>query len=288
MTPSSSSLDSAVTGSRPADLGDDGSPAPADRGRRGPGTRWLLPVTTTVGFLAVWEIVTQLALPAALPPVTSILGWLVEALPTRELWAAVGQTLLQWAFGLLVGAGTGIVLGVAIGGLPLLRRLLQVPLEFLRPIPAVVYIPLIVLLMGATSRAAAILGAVAALWPLLFQTSYGMSSVDPMARDTGRVFGLSAAQRTAYILVPSILPYVATGLRIAASLTLVVVVAVELITGVPGLGDQLWTYALNAVYPGVYAMILVTGVLGVAINRALQRVERSLLKWHVTHRNEVS
>lgn len=287
MTPRSSSLDTIVTGTQPADL-DGGEPTRTERGRRGSGARWLLPVTTTLGFLAVWEIATQLALPAALPPVTSIVGWLVEALPTRELWAAVGQTLAQWAVGLLVGAGAGIVLGVAIGGVPLLRRLLQVPLEFLRPIPAVVYIPLIVLLLGATPRAAAILGAVAALWPLLFQTSYGMSSIDSMARDTGRVFGLSAGQRAAYIVVPSILPYVATGVRIAASLTLVVVVAVELITGVPGLGEQLWTYSLNGVYPGVYAMILITGVLGVVINRALQRVERSLLKWHVTHRAAVN
>lgn len=247
--------------------------------------RWLLPVAATGVFLAAWEAAARVGpLPSELPPVTTIAGWLAGAVPTVGFWAAFGQTVSQWGLGLAAGAAAGIVVGLAIGAVPLLHRLFQLPFEFLRPIPAIVYLPLLLLLMGATSGTAVLLGAVGAFWPLLFQTFYGVSAVDPMARDTGRVFGLSARQRLVSITLPSILPYIATGVRIASSLALVVVVSVELISAVPGLGHELATYGLNGVYAGVYAMILVTGLLGMVANNVLQGLERSLLGWHTSHR----
>jgi ABC-type nitrate/sulfonate/bicarbonate transport system permease component len=258
------------------------------RGIRVPGgQKWLLPTLTTAGFLAAWEASTRLGLlPDELPPVTTIADWLAERLQTAEFWTSLRQTITNWAGGLLIGGAAGVIVGGATGMVPLLRRLFQIPFDFLRPIPAVVYLPLLLLLYGASSKTAIMLGAVGAFWPMMFQTFYGTSAVDPLARDTGRVFGFSAAQRLMYIILPSVLPFIATGTRIASSLALVVVVSVEIISAVPGLGRDLQTYALNGVYPGVYAMILVTGMLGMLLNGVLQRIERSMLKWHPSYRGK--
>lgn len=267
----------------------DADPPPSPPGGSGVSrsaeTHRMLPVIGVVTFLVLWELATRTGLfPQAIPPITESLVWLADAVQTSEFWAAVGNTLFQWGVGLLLSVAVGVPVGIAMGAIPVFRRLFEIPFEFLRPIPSIIYLPLVVLVMGTGSETAVLLALGGAVWPLLFNTYYGISDIDPIVQDTGRAFGLSRRQRLLYILLPSILPYVATGFRIAASMTLVIVVSVGLITGVPGIGRELQIYALNAVYPGVYGLILVTGVLGLIMNMGLERVERSVLNWHTSHR----
>jgi ABC-type nitrate/sulfonate/bicarbonate transport system permease component len=245
----------------------------------------VLPACTTLGVLACWEVLTRSGvLPQEVPAITTILDWLSAEVQTTRFWSALGDTLLQWGAGLAVGGAAGIAVGVAFGVSRPLQQLFQVAFEFLRPIPAVVYLPLLLLIMGARSEVAIWLAGVGAFWPLLFQAYYGIRAVDPVARETGLVFGLSRLQVLRSITLPSILPYVATGVRIASSLALVVTVSVELISAVPGLGRNLSVYAVNGVYPGVYGLILACGVLGLSLNAVLERAERSLLHWHSSQR----
>jgi ABC-type nitrate/sulfonate/bicarbonate transport system permease component len=261
-------------------------PGPATpRRRRGAVSRATLPVVTTALLLGIWELLSRSGvLPTEIPPVTTIVGALVELVPTAQFGAALADTAQQFALGLLIGGVTGIALGVLLGGIPLLYRLSRFLLDFLRSIPAVVYLPVLILVMGARPQVSYVLGAVGALWPLLFQTYYGVAGVPPLLRDTGRVFGLHPHQRLLHITLPAVSPFVATGIRIAASHVLVVVVAVEIIAAVDGIGADIAVYATNAVYPQMYALVLVVGVLGVGVNWVLQRLERWQLHWHTSYR----
>lgn len=275
----------ALVDERPADgPAADGPAAPAPARR----TRWavrLLPVITTLALLAVWELLSRThVLPAEIPPVSAIFEAVVELVPTKAFAASLGATAEQFAIGLLIGGAAGVALGVLLGGVPVLYRISRYLLDFLRSIPAVVYLPVLILLLGATAPVSYVLGAIGALWPLLFQTFYGVAGVPPLLRDTGRVFGLRPHQRLLHITLPAVSPFVATGLRIAASHVLVVVVAVEIISAVPGLGADIAVYATNGVYPQMYALVFVVGVLGVAVNYVLQRLERRQLHWHTSHR----
>lgn len=260
-------------------------PAPTASATR---TRWaarLLPVVTTLALLGVWEVLSRThVLPTEIPPVTTILQALVELVATPRFALALGATAEQFALGLVVGAAAGIALGVLLGAVPVLYRLSRYLLDFLRSIPAVVYLPVLILVLGATPPVSYLLGAIGALWPLLFQTFYGVAGVPPLLRDTGRVFGLRPHQRLAHITLPAVSPFIATGLRIAASHVLVVVVAVEIISAVPGLGSDIADYATNAVYPQMYALVLVVGVIGVLVNYGLQSLERRQLHWHTSYR----
>lgn len=271
-----------------------GHPATDTDPSPGPGTRATrpridasraLPVLGVVTFLGLWELVTRTGVfPEAIPPLTEIVSWLAVEMRTGPFWGSVGATIAQWGLGLALSFVVGVPVGVAMGAIPLFRRLFEVPFEFLRPIPSIIYLPLVVLVLGSGAETAVLLALGGAVWPLLFNTYYGVADIDPVVQDTGRAFGLNRRQRLAYILVPSILPYLATGFRIAASMALVIVVSVGLITGVPGIGQDLRTFAINAVYPGVYGLILVTGVLGLIVNIGLERLERSVLSWHASHR----
>ena len=203
---------------------------------------------------------------------------------SQAFWTAVGQTAWQWFAGLIIGALTGVVLGIAIGALAPVQRLLDIVLEFLRPIPSVVYLPIVILVIGTQPMTAILLAGVGAFWPMLYQTVYGVHAIDPQAIETGKMFGLTSGQRLYRIMLPSLLPYLATGLRIASSLALVVAVSIELIGGVPGLGAELNTYSQNEVYRAMYGILLTSGLLGLLLSMLLERSERRLLRWHVSHR----
>jgi len=206
--------------------------------------------------------------------------------PTSAFATSLGQTVGQVAVGLLVGAVVGVAAGVALGAIPLLYRLTHYVLDFLRFIPAVVYLPVLILVLGATPEVAYFLAAVGSLWPMLFQTYYGVAGISPVLMDTGRVFGLKPHQRLLHIVLPAVSPFVATGLRIATAHALVVVVAVEIIAAVPGLGRDISVFATNGVYPQMYALVGVVGVIGVLVNFVLERVERRQLHWHTTYREK--
>jgi ABC-type nitrate/sulfonate/bicarbonate transport system permease component len=262
-----------------------GTAVPTDPNRA---RRWFLralPWGATLALLALWQLaaVTGLA-PEEIPAVTRIAAALIDIAPTARFETALVATLSQFAVGLIIGAVIGIVVGVAVGAVSLLYRLLHLPLDFFRFIPAVVYLPLMLLLLGGTPRVSTLLGAIGALWPMLFQTYYGVRGINDVLRDTARVFGLRPHQRLAHVVLPAVLPFVATGFRIAASHVLVVVVAVEIIASVPGIGSDIAVYASNGVYPPMYALVFVVGLLGVVVNVGLHKVERRLLHWHVSYR----
>lgn len=250
--------------------------------------RWViagLPWITTLALLGIWELLSRTGvLPSEVPPVTTIVQALLQILPTAQFGNSLVATVGQFGLALVFGVAVGLVLGVALGAIPLLYKLSHYLLDFLRFIPAVVYLPLLVLVMGATPKVGYLLGAVGAVWPMIFQAYYGVAGVSPTLQDSARVFGLKVHQRLLHVTLPAVSPFVATGLRIAAAHVLVVVVAVEIISAIPGMGDDIQTYASNAVYPKMYALVLMVGVLGLLVNSILQWFERRLLHWHVAYR----
>ncbi|MFD4675988.1 ABC transporter permease [Lentzea sp. NPDC058450] len=246
---------------------------------------FLLPAGATALVLAAWEVLSlSSVLPAEIPPISDIASWLLEGLGSAALWTAVGQTLGHWAVALLTGVVVGSAVGGAMATIPVVNELLLGVVEFFRAIPVVVYLPIMLLLLGATPEVVISLAAVASVWPMLLQTMYGVKNVEPVMRDTARVYGLTTSQRLAWVIAPSILPYFSTGVRIASTITLLVAIAMELIGAVPGLGNVLGTYATNGVYDAMYGVIVLTGLLGVALNAGFERVERRTLRWHASYR----
>jgi len=251
---------------------------------------WLaltLPWVTTIAIIAVQEILARTGvLPSLIPPFTETIavGW--QMLPTPEFLLGLAQVLEQFAVGLVIGIVVGVVLGILLGAVPLVNQLVRYVLEFLRFTPAIVYIPILVLLLGARPQLSIVLAALGSVWPILYQTYYGVVGVPQILKDTGRVFGLTRAQQLRSIVIPTVSPFLATGIRIAASHALVVVVAVQIIASVEGLGRDIETYAANGVFPRMYALILVVGIIGFLLNWLLETLERRQLHWHTSYREK--
>ncbi|MDF2581327.1 MAG: transporter permease [Microbacterium sp.] len=178
------------------------------------------------------------------------------------------------------------VLGTVIGLVPFLRRATHTTVEFLRPIPSVALIPLAVLMYGYQLQAALVIIVFASFWQVFIQVLYGVADVDAVARDTARSFGLSRGSRIVNLVFPTALPYLMTGLRLAATVALILAITAEMFIGNPGLGREIVFAQSAGDWPLVYALVLVTGILGVLINLVFRMIERRSLSWHQSVRGE--
>nr|WP_202500483.1 ABC transporter permease [Streptomyces sp. SID5476] len=242
------------------------------------------------GFLALWEALPRLGLveDEYLPPVSRVAGALAGELADAAFWTALGDTLTGWALGLLIAATAGILMGIVIAVVPYLREATSSTIEFLRPIPSVALIPLAVLLYGSELRSVLLLVVYASFWQILIQTLYGVRDVDPVAEETARSYGLGPWARVRHVLWPTALPYVMTGLRLAAAVALVLAVTAELVIGAPGLGQRISVAQTSQAVPEMYALVVVTGLLGLLVNVGARTVERRALAWHPSVRGEVA
>ncbi|MFC5833085.1 ABC transporter permease [Nonomuraea insulae] len=242
------------------------------------------------GLLILLEAVPRLGLvdERFLPPATEILRTLAANLVTPALWIALGETLLGWAIGLALAFGAAVAVGLVIGIVPGLRAYTNSTVEFLRPIPSVALVPLATLLFGPSLGSTLLLVVYAAFWQVLIQVLYGVAAVDSVAFDTARSYGLSAWSRVRHLVWPTALPYVMTGLRLAAAVAFILAVTAELVIGSPGLGAEIQVAQSSGAVPTVYALIVLAGLVGIAVNAAVRRLERRVLAWHPAVRSEVA
>lgn len=199
-------------------------------------------------------------------------------------WAAVRDTLHSSIVGLLIAAGIAIPLGIAIGLSSTLFYASRFLIEFIRPIPSVALIPLLILLYGTGFQTKVVLVVLSATSPILIQAIYGVHDADPTSIKTARSFQVSAARRLLWVILPGALPFIATGVRISASLALLISVSTEVIIGSPGLGREIGVASQSGATAVMYTYILATGVLGIILTALLSRAERRFLSWSVAHR----
>lgn len=239
-------------------------------------------------FLVLWQIAPAIGLldSTYFPNATDTLSHLFKGLATAALWKDIGSTLLAWGLGLLIATVLAVVLGTIIGLVPFLRRATHTTVEFLRPIPSVALIPLAILLYGLRLNAALLIIVFAAFWQVFVQVLYGVADVDSVARDTARSYGLTRSQRFRSLVFPTALPYLMTGLRLAAAVALILTITAQMFIGTPGIGRSIMFAQQGANWVQVYALIVVTGILGLLVNIAFRAIERKTLAWHESVRGE--
>jgi ABC-type nitrate/sulfonate/bicarbonate transport system permease component len=242
-----------------------------------------------VGFGALLELLPRVGVVSDryLPPTSRILAELAGAAGSGTLWQAVGNTVATWLIGLALAAVAAVVLGVVIGSVPFVRAATASTIEFLRPIPSVAWIPAAIVLYGPVRAGTLLIVVYAAFWQMLVQVLHGVVDVDPVARDTARAYRLGRWARIRWLIWPTALPYVVTGVRLAATVALILTVTGELFIGTPGLGQSIQVAAAGGAVPQVYALVVVTGVVGVGANLLFRTAERRALAWHSSVRREV-
>jgi ABC-type nitrate/sulfonate/bicarbonate transport system permease component len=205
----------------------------------------------------------------SIAPPSEVVAAFLDAVRDGSLIAATRDTLISAFGGLILGAGLGLIFGLALGSLRTLDRLLELALELLRPIPSVAVIPIALVALGFGYRLEITIVAVACFWPLLILSRAAVRGIEPRLIEVSRALRLSPVQEAIKIIAPAALPRIFLAFRLAAGISLVVAVTVEIAVNPQGLGYEAMV-AGQALRPALMlANILWIGIVGYGLNAAL-------------------
>ncbi|UVE19437.1 ABC transporter permease [Pseudomonas sp. LS44] len=265
-------------------------------------TTWTSPSTTHARPLdnAAWSRRSAALLPWLVPASLALLWWLAsnfgwmseQILPAPqlvwqsalelahgELWFNLGISLQRLAVGLLLGIASGAVLGGWLGASARAERLIYPTFAALAQIPTLAWIPLFMLLFGIGEALKLVVLVKAVVVPITLHTLVGVRDAQPKLREAAAVLRLSPRLRLWRLTIPAALPAFLAGLRIALATGWSSLLAVELLASSEGLGFlMVWGRQLFML-DIVFVCILVIGVVGVLLDRGINRLEHSLVHW---------
>lgn len=245
--------------------------------------RGLLPIAVLLG---IWQLVGNTNSVTAPPPST---WW--PAFKSIEqsgaFWPAFAKTMELFLEGLVIATVLGIVLGLALGASRRVTQALGPLLEFLRVIPAAAIVPGAILLFHANSRTDIGIVVYGSIWPVLLNTAAARAAIPPLRLDVAHALRLSRWDRMRKIVLPSVLPEIVVGVRVAAPICLIVTLLVDFLVATGGIGYLLVQYQQTFIATNAFAMLAVIGIIGIAINVALGSAERVVLyRWPMGRRGQ--
>ncbi|WP_286897981.1 nitrate ABC transporter permease [Achromobacter sp. UBA2119] len=257
-------------------------------------------------FAALWRERLESALKAVVGPVAGfalfVLVWQVVAMRIPEIptpgvtWHAavelfsdpfydngpndkgIGWNLLasleRVAIGFGLAALVGIPVGFAIGRYAAVRAMFSPIVSLLRPVSPLAWLPLGLLLFKAADPAAIWAIFICSIWPMIINTAVGVSRVPQDYLNVARVLNLSEWKVTTKVLLPSVLPYMLTGVRLSIGTAWLVIVAAEMLTGGTGIGFWLWDEWNNLKVEHIVIAIFVIGIVGLLLETLLVALAR--------------
>ena len=229
--------------------------------------------------IGLWVLLTQTGLLSSreFPTVQAIAAALAAA--AGPLVTSLGATLESLLIGLAIASAAGVVLGLAVGSSVWADAATDGIVRMARPLPSLALIPIAILLAGLGTTMTAGLVAFAAFWPVFINTRYATRQVEPQLLDTGRALGFGRWGLVWRVVVPSVAPAAATGVRVAAGVATVVTISVELVAGTGGLGGYVMTAQQGGSTAAMYAGIVVGGLVGWLLSYGVGAVGRTTLRW---------
>jgi len=250
--------------------------------------RWrsaALSVGAVTAAVLVWLALTESGLirPQVLPSPRVILvqfGVLLrDGYVGTPLYSHVLASLLRTFVGFVCAGLLAVPVGLAIGYSPTLYALVSPFFSVLRPMPAIAFIPLVILWFGIGEFSKVLLIFFTSFLYITLNAAAGVKGVGVDLIRAARSLGVGERQLFFYVILPGALPHIFTGLKVGAAVSWAVVVAAELVAAQRGLGYMIMDGATFFRIPEVYVGILLIGAIGFGIERALAAVERRLLHW---------
>jgi NitT/TauT family transport system permease protein len=197
-----------------------------------------------------------------------------------RLWHHLSSSLLRVGCGFGAAAVFGVLLGLGIGRWRTARDLFLPALEVLRPIPAVAWIPLAILMFPSSEGSMIFITFVGALYPILLNTIHGAETVDHRLIAAARSLGTPPLRLFVEVIVPSAAPSIATGLAIGMGTCWFCLITAEMIAGQYGIGYYTWQSYTVQNFPDIIVGMLLIGALGMGSSALIRRLMRWLTPWH--------
>jgi NitT/TauT family transport system permease protein len=233
-------------------------------------------------FLAAWEIAPRLDLVerSLVPPLSLVVVAWWKMLLTGELIGHVAASLARSLVGLALASLVALPLGMAIGWSKNLSDSVGLPLELLRNTAALALLPLFILFLGIGEASKIALVTFSCSWPILLNSISGVRNVDPLLIKMSRTLGFGGTTLFRKVVLPASLPSIFVGLRLSAAISLLALIAAEMVGAKAGLGYLIQYAQYSFLIPKMYAGILTISGLGLALNVVFTNIERRLTRWN--------
>lgn len=251
-----------------------------------PAVRWAIRASSIAACLILWQAASTMRLNLGavtfrnVPPPTEVVEAAVVLFRSPKLMAHLCASLLRVFAGYGAAALAGIALGIAIGRSRAASDLLLPPLELLRPIPAVAWIPLSILVFTSSEMSMIFITFIGALFPIILNTVHGVANVDRRLIASARSLGGNRLAILREIVLPGAAPAIVTGLAIGMGTSWFCLVTAEMISGQFGIGYYTWEAYTLQNYADIIVGMLVIGVMGMGSSWLLTSLGRVLMPWH--------
>lgn len=236
-------------------------------------------------FFGIWQLLCAVKFKffinfAFLPSPLEVLAATIQFFssdPMTHIKASVFRVFAGYTTAAILGIG----LGIAIGWFQTVEDLVFLPLELLRPIPAVAWIPLAILMFPDSESGMIYITFIGAFFPLLISTIKGVESTDIVLLRVGQCLGAKPWHTFKDIVVPGAMPSIASGLVIGMGNSWFCLVTAEILAGRYGVGYLTWESYVTSNYPPIVMGMLLIGLMGALSSYAVDRLTKLLMPWRV-------
>ncbi|MBQ0139883.1 MAG: ABC transporter permease [Kurthia sp.] len=232
-------------------------------------------------LIALWEIVPRIGLVDRVffPAFSEVVAAFWDMLISGQLWTHFKASIIRSTLGFFIAIIIAVPLGLLIGWYPIARELLNPVLEIFRNTAALALLPVFILLLGIGEVSKVSIIIFACVWPVLLNTIAAVRDVDPLYIKSAKSMNINDVQLFRKVILPASVPTIFTGIRMAGTGAILVLIAAEMIGAKAGLGYLITVTQYNFEIPKMYAGIITISLLGLIINQGLLAVERQFSKW---------
>lgn len=244
----------------------------------------LMGTCALLGIVLFWHLATTYKLDfyirfSNIPTPLEVLSKVVEVNSTPKFIKNVGMSLRRIFIGFAVATVLGVALGLLIGRYRMTRNFLLPAMEVFRPIPAIAWVPISIMLWPDNEVSIVFITFIGAFFPILLNTISGVQAVDGVLLRASQCLGARERQIMWHVVLPGAAPQIFTGLAVGMGVAWVSLIAAEMISGQFGIGYFTWeAYSLIS-YPEIVLGMITIGVLGLMCSGLIRFVGKSMMPW---------
>lgn len=240
--------------------------------------------------LLIWHLATFYKLDVYvrfgnIPTPGEVLDEILRASQSSRFMTNIGVSLRRVVLGFIAAVGTGVPLGLLVGRYRVARHLAMPVLELFRPIPAIAWVPMAIMLWPSNEVSIVFITFLGAFFPVVLNTIRGVDDVDPVLIRAARSLGAPESQLVAKVVFPAALPHVFTGMALGMGVAWVSLIAAEMISGQFGIGYYTWEAYSLVMYAEIALGMLTIGILGLICSSLIWMLARIAMPWRSDGRN---
>ena len=236
--------------------------------KTGVSAKLIVRIVSITVVLALWEGIARSGLlyKDVVPTISAILYGIWEVLADPTFFRQAGVTLGEITLSVILGAATGITVGIILGSRPFFAKIFEPLLHYLAPTPKIIFFPLLIMWFGIGEGSKIAMGTISSFFPIVLSVASGMRHINPVYVRVGRSFRATAWQQAMKIYIPAMRDPVVNGLRLAFGVSTIGVLLAETKFAQSGLGFMVTRYYQQFNMPSMYGIVLIIFAFAIFVN----------------------